>query len=291
MLSVADMEWRCAILHWARQRHWSKQLTIEPLAAVRGQKRLQSHAVDLVLDIVAGSFDGLERANDRKKLADAAQPLYASLNAQQKSRFAGCCLAATVSATAAGWNECRTKRFTAAGIAARPWRSPKNGLSAPPAGAISLRSISKLTNIDQRVGWREAHAGSTADRCGCYPRLRVPRSRLDGEVNHAPIRTSFGLVPLSESWEVRPRRFQRLCIRISAMRWLSKCKPSGRNRAGRWGPDKFDGPGRLAARRTACTDLRREAYRHLLSLSDCQPARPGPWQVGDFISFLKSLEQ
>jgi hypothetical protein len=38
------------------------------------------------LDIVAGTFDGLERANDRKKLADAAQPLYASLNEQ--SRFA-----------------------------------------------------------------------------------------------------------------------------------------------------------------------------------------------------------
>jgi hypothetical protein len=49
---------------------------------------LQSHAVDPVLDIVAGTFDGLERANDRKKLADAAQPLYASLNEQQKSRFA-----------------------------------------------------------------------------------------------------------------------------------------------------------------------------------------------------------
>ena len=75
------MEWRCVILHWARQRHWSKQLTIEPLAAVR-EPTNGSHAVDPVLDIVAGTFDGLERANDRKKLADAAQPLYASLNAE-----------------------------------------------------------------------------------------------------------------------------------------------------------------------------------------------------------------
>lgn len=30
----------------------------------------------------------IERANDRKKLADSAQPLYASLNEQQKTRFA-----------------------------------------------------------------------------------------------------------------------------------------------------------------------------------------------------------
>jgi hypothetical protein len=30
----------------------------------------------------------IERANDRKKLADAAQPLYTGLNEQQKSRFA-----------------------------------------------------------------------------------------------------------------------------------------------------------------------------------------------------------
>jgi len=30
----------------------------------------------------------IERSNDRKKLADAAQPLYTSLNEQQKNRFA-----------------------------------------------------------------------------------------------------------------------------------------------------------------------------------------------------------
>jgi hypothetical protein len=46
-----------------------------------------------------GTFDALdemrknadrqiERSNERKKFADAAQPLYASLNAQQKNRFA-----------------------------------------------------------------------------------------------------------------------------------------------------------------------------------------------------------
>jgi hypothetical protein len=30
----------------------------------------------------------IERSNDQKKLADAAQPLYATLNEQQKERFA-----------------------------------------------------------------------------------------------------------------------------------------------------------------------------------------------------------
>jgi hypothetical protein len=30
----------------------------------------------------------IERSNDRKKLADAAQPLYATFNDQQKQRFA-----------------------------------------------------------------------------------------------------------------------------------------------------------------------------------------------------------
>jgi LTXXQ motif family protein len=41
------------------------------------------------LDEMRKSADAqIERANDRKKLADAAQPLYTSLNEQQKQRFA-----------------------------------------------------------------------------------------------------------------------------------------------------------------------------------------------------------
>ena len=42
-----------------------------------------------MLDEMRQSADALiERSNDRKKLADAAQPLYTSLNEQQKQRFA-----------------------------------------------------------------------------------------------------------------------------------------------------------------------------------------------------------
>jgi hypothetical protein len=51
--------------------------------------RAQQHGTVDVLDEMRRSADAqIERANDRKKLADAAQPLYASLNEQQKSRFA-----------------------------------------------------------------------------------------------------------------------------------------------------------------------------------------------------------
>jgi hypothetical protein len=49
----------------------------------------QQHGTIDVLDEMRKNADAqIERANDRKKLADAAQPLYASLNEQQKSRFA-----------------------------------------------------------------------------------------------------------------------------------------------------------------------------------------------------------
>jgi hypothetical protein len=56
--------------------------------AMRDARAQQHGAVD-VLDEMRRSADiQIERANDRKKLADAAQPLYASLNEQQKNRFA-----------------------------------------------------------------------------------------------------------------------------------------------------------------------------------------------------------
>jgi len=56
--------------------------------ALRDARAQQHGAVD-VLDEMRRSADiQIEHANDRKKLADAAQPLYASLNEQQKSRFA-----------------------------------------------------------------------------------------------------------------------------------------------------------------------------------------------------------
>jgi len=51
--------------------------------------RAQQHGNFDALDEMRKNADSqIERSNDRKKLADAAQPLYASLNEQQKSRFA-----------------------------------------------------------------------------------------------------------------------------------------------------------------------------------------------------------
>jgi hypothetical protein len=51
--------------------------------------RAQQHGTFDVLDQMRKNADRqIERSNERKKFADAAQPLYASLNAQQKNRFA-----------------------------------------------------------------------------------------------------------------------------------------------------------------------------------------------------------
>jgi hypothetical protein len=56
--------------------------------AMRDARAQQQGKFD-VLDGMRKSADAqIERANDRKKLADAAQPLYASLDDQQKKRFA-----------------------------------------------------------------------------------------------------------------------------------------------------------------------------------------------------------
>jgi hypothetical protein len=51
--------------------------------------RAQQHGTVDALDEMRKRADSqIERSNDLKKLADAAQPLYASLDEQQKSRFA-----------------------------------------------------------------------------------------------------------------------------------------------------------------------------------------------------------
>jgi hypothetical protein len=51
--------------------------------------RAKQHGTFDALDEMRKSADAqIERSNDRKKLADAAQPLYTSLTEQQKSRFA-----------------------------------------------------------------------------------------------------------------------------------------------------------------------------------------------------------
>jgi hypothetical protein len=51
--------------------------------------RAQQHGTFDALDEIRKNADRqIERSNDRKKLADAAQPLYTSLDEQQKNRFA-----------------------------------------------------------------------------------------------------------------------------------------------------------------------------------------------------------
>jgi hypothetical protein len=56
--------------------------------AMRDARAQQKGAFDALDEMRRKADRQIERANDRKKLANAAQPLYASLNEQQKSRFA-----------------------------------------------------------------------------------------------------------------------------------------------------------------------------------------------------------
>jgi hypothetical protein len=54
----------------------------------RANQADKSGSVDLIEQIRKDADNQIERGNLRKKLADAAQPLYASLDDQQKQRFA-----------------------------------------------------------------------------------------------------------------------------------------------------------------------------------------------------------
>ena len=56
--------------------------------AMRDARAQQHGSVDLIDELRRSADSQIEYANERKKLADAAQPLYASLDEQQKSRFA-----------------------------------------------------------------------------------------------------------------------------------------------------------------------------------------------------------
>ena len=56
--------------------------------AMRDARAQQNGSVDLIDELRRNADSLIERANERKKLADAAQPLYATLNEQQKNRFA-----------------------------------------------------------------------------------------------------------------------------------------------------------------------------------------------------------
>jgi len=56
--------------------------------ARRDARAQRQDSVDLIDEMRRSADSQVEYANERKKLADAAQPLYASLNEQQKNRFA-----------------------------------------------------------------------------------------------------------------------------------------------------------------------------------------------------------
>jgi hypothetical protein len=57
-------------------------------ARAKQQADSQAANPDLIEQLRKDADDQIERGNDRKKLADAAQPLYNSLDDQQKRRFA-----------------------------------------------------------------------------------------------------------------------------------------------------------------------------------------------------------
>jgi hypothetical protein len=56
--------------------------------AIRDARAQQHGSFDALDEMRKNADSQIERSNDQKKLADAAQPLYTSLNEQQKSRFA-----------------------------------------------------------------------------------------------------------------------------------------------------------------------------------------------------------
>jgi hypothetical protein len=56
--------------------------------AMRDARAQQHGSVDLIDELRRNADSQIAFANERKKLADAAQPLYTSLDEQQKSRFA-----------------------------------------------------------------------------------------------------------------------------------------------------------------------------------------------------------
>jgi hypothetical protein len=55
--------------------------------AVRSERAQQKAPVDVIEQMRRGADSVSERPADQKKPADAAQPLFASLNDQQKRRF------------------------------------------------------------------------------------------------------------------------------------------------------------------------------------------------------------
>ena len=65
---------------------WKKQA--EQQIAWRNARAKEQGSVDLIDEMRKDADEQIDRSNARKKLADAAQPLYSSLDDQQKRRFA-----------------------------------------------------------------------------------------------------------------------------------------------------------------------------------------------------------
>jgi hypothetical protein len=65
---------------------WKKQAAQQ--IAWRNAHAKQEGSVDLIDEMRKDADEQIDRSNARKKLADAAQPLYSSLDDQQKHRFA-----------------------------------------------------------------------------------------------------------------------------------------------------------------------------------------------------------
>jgi LTXXQ motif family protein len=65
---------------------WKRQA--EQQMAWRNAHAKQQGSVDLIDEMRKDADEQIDRSNARKKLADAAQPLYSSLDDQQKQRFA-----------------------------------------------------------------------------------------------------------------------------------------------------------------------------------------------------------
>jgi hypothetical protein len=83
---TADQEKHWAGFATAMQDMSKKQA--DRLIASRDARARQHGTLDALDEMRKNADSQIERSNDLKKLADAAQPLYASLNEQQKSRFA-----------------------------------------------------------------------------------------------------------------------------------------------------------------------------------------------------------
>ena len=83
---TADQDKNWAGFASAMQDMYKKQA--DRRIAMRDARAQQHGGVDLIDELRRNADSQIEYANERKKLADAAQPLYASLNEQQKNRFA-----------------------------------------------------------------------------------------------------------------------------------------------------------------------------------------------------------